>query len=267
VVEDFEKWFLAVFAIVAIVAWLSWYWQIGASALRCSPLRERWLLAVTPLVCGVLLWTVLRRWASSDVRNDRNYLAFYLALGAVWVGSAIKALSFLGLSLRDDVLERRNSGAGIAVVGALLGLTLCFAGSNAGDGPGWWVVLFCAGLATAAFFLLWIVLDGVTGLADSITIDRDRSAGFRLAGFFLGAGLILGRAVAGNWISTEGTFTDFARFGWPVLPLFVLAAVLERGLRPSATAPARPVVRDGVLPALLYAGAGLVGLLAEGPLR
>jgi uncharacterized membrane protein YjfL (UPF0719 family) len=260
-----EIWALTASAVTALLIWITWYRRLAAFALRCSPRRERWLLAVTPLACGGLLWIVLSRWSSADVRDDWFYLGFYLAMGAAWIGLGTELLPYLGLSPRDDVLERRNSAAGIAIAGALLGLTFCFAGGNVGDGPGWWVVFFCAVLATAVYTLLWFVLDRLTGLADSISIDRDTAAGFRLAGFFLGSGLILGRAVAGTWVSAGGTLVDFVRLGWPVLPLWTLVAVLERGLRPSATEPARPVLRDGVLPAILYATAGLLVLLHAGP--
>ena len=269
--DTYEIWALTTSVVTAILIWVAWYRRIAVFALRCSPRRERWLLAITPLACGGLIWLVLRYWSSPDVRNDWLYLGFYLAMGAAWIGFGAELLPYLGLSPRDDVLERRNPGAGIAIAGALLGLTFCFAGGNVGDnageGPGWWVVLFCAGLATAVYALLWIALDRATGLADSISIDRDTAAGFRLAGFFLGTGLILGRAVAGDWVSAAGTLADFARLGWPVLPLWALVAVLERGLRPSAAEPARPVLRDGLLPAFLYAAAGLIVLLHAGPAR
>ncbi len=265
--DTYEIWALTTFVVTSILIWVAWYQRIAAFALRCSPRRERWLLMVAPLVCGGLLWIVLRRWSSSDVRNDWAYLGLYMALGSAWVGLGAELLPYLGLSPRDDVLERRNRAAGIAITGALLGLTFCFAGGNVGDGPGWWVVVFCAALATAVYLLLWIALDRFTGLADSISIDRDTAAGLRLAGFFLGTGLILGRAGAGNWVSASGTLADFVRLGWPVLPFWALVAVLERGLRPSATEPARPVLRDGWFPALLYAAAGLLVLLHAGPIR
>jgi uncharacterized membrane protein YjfL (UPF0719 family) len=264
-VSDDEIPILFVSSAVGAIAWILWYWQVGLAARRCSPLRARWASVIAPLLCGWLLYTVLRRWASADVRDSREYLLFYEAMGAAWVGAALWLLPFFGLSPRDDVIERGNQAAGIALAGAMLGLTLCFAGGNIGDGPGWWVVVFSALLATTAFFLLWTALDRATGLADAVTIDRDLAAGLRLAGFFTGAGLILGRAVAGTWESLPATVTDFAAVGWPVVPLWLLAAALERGLRPTPAQPARPVVRDGLIPALLYAAAGLFGAWLAGP--
>jgi hypothetical protein len=40
-------------------------------------------------------------------------------------------------------LEHGNPAAG-----AILGLTLAFARGNIGNGPGWWVVVFSAGMST-----------------------------------------------------------------------------------------------------------------------
>jgi hypothetical protein len=77
----------------------------------------------------------------------------------LWVGAALgisgQLLSFLGVSARDDVLERRNSAALIAVVGALLGAILCIAGGNIGEGPGVEVVIASAGTALCVWFVLW----------------------------------------------------------------------------------------------------------------
>ena len=70
----------------------------------------------------------------------------------------------------------------------------CFAGGNVGDGPGWWVVVFCAALSTGALFLLWGALQAATDLADSIVIERDGASAVRLAGFLVACGLVLGRS-------------------------------------------------------------------------
>jgi uncharacterized membrane protein YjfL (UPF0719 family) len=189
--------------------------------------------------------------AADDVRGDSIYVFFYLVMGAAWVAVSIYTLALLGLSLRDDVVERGNRAAGVALAGALVGLTLCYAGGNIGNGPGWWVVVFSAGLATGTLFLLWFALDQVTGLADTVTIDRDRAAGLRLAGYFVAGGLILGRAVAGDWESAAGTVADFVRLGWPVAPLFLAAFLVERSFRPTPEKPEWPVALYGWVPFLL----------------
>ena len=96
-------------------------------------------------------------------------------------------------------------------------------------------------------------------------MDRDAAAGVRIAGFFVGAGLILGRAVAGDWTSAGATLFDFGRIGWPVILLLALAVLIERKLRPSPETLGRPVLIGGVLPLLVYTGIGVAALEQAGP--
>jgi uncharacterized membrane protein YjfL (UPF0719 family) len=239
---------------VAGIAWAAWFWQATFTAPRCSRFEHRWPLLLAPAVCAGVLYAVLKTFSSFDVRDDPVYQGFYMVLGAAWIGVAAWFLPYLGLSPRDDVIERANPGAARAIGGALLGIALCFAGANIGDGPGWWVVFFSAFLATAVLFLFWIFLDKATGLADTLTIDRDRAAGLRVAGLFIGAGLILGRAVAGDWESAMGTVVDFVKTGWPLGVLGLVAAGLEKQLRPSPERPEPPLATHGLAPFALYLG-------------
>src|SRR5687768_11226413 len=132
---------LVVSGFLALFLWGRWYWHatvvraIGGTAPSRAPLM------VAPLLAAVLLFIVLRRFASHDVRAAGTYLTFYIVLGAGWVGVGAVSLAWLGVSPRLDALERRNAAAAVAVAGAVVGLTLAFAGGNVGDGPGWWVVV------------------------------------------------------------------------------------------------------------------------------
>jgi hypothetical protein len=137
-------------AIVALVSWTAFY--IGPTFVihvGRRPAGSR-LLRLAPILAAALLWVVLRNASSLDVRDDPRYLTFYLVLGAAWVGVWIRFLAITGISMRDDVVERSNGSASIAITGAMLGITLCYAGGNIGNGPGWWVVVFSAGLACVA---------------------------------------------------------------------------------------------------------------------
>jgi len=213
--------------IAAIYAWYRWYIAalVPALAIRNA---SRSVFIVGPGVCLLLLYLVLRRWAADDVRDSGTYLAFYMAAGAAWIGLAARFCCLLGISPRDDAVERQNLAAAFATFGALVGITFCYAGGNVGNGPGWWVVVFSAGLSTGAFFVLWALVEWLTDIGESITIDRAVGAGLRLGGFLVGAGMILGRAVAGDWVSAEATVRDFAAVAWPVLPLAGTAVILER---------------------------------------
>jgi len=154
------------------------------------------------------------------------------------------------------VIERANPAAAYAIGGALLGITLCFAGGNIGDGPGWWVVVFSAALSTLAFFILWALLHRFTGLADAVTIDRDPASGLRLAGYFIGSGLILGRSVAGDWVSMQATVVDFVSTAWPVVLLWVAAVLMERTFRPTQERPFPSPVAYGLAPLAAYVALG-----------
>lgn len=238
---------------VAAFTWLPWLWEAVICARLCGRFRDRWTLYADPLICAAVLYAVLRLYSSFDVRDSPIYILFYSVMGAAWVGLAARFfLPWFGLSSRDDVVERKNPAAAHAIGGALLGVTLCFAGGNIGNGPGWWVVVFSAALSTAAFFLLWALLDRFTGLLDSVTIDRDRASGIRLAGYFIGSGVILGRAVAGDWVSAEATVADFAKLAWPVLLLWLAAVLLERSFRPTKETPLPSPLTHGLAPLCAY---------------
>jgi uncharacterized membrane protein YjfL (UPF0719 family) len=228
-------------------------WEGVACARLGGRFQDRWPLYAYPVLCAALLTAVLRLYASSDVRDSSVYILFYFAMGMAWLGLAARYfLPYFGLSSRDDVVERKNPAAAHAIGGALLGVTLCFAGGNIGNGPGWWVVVFSAALSTAAFFVLWALLDRFTGLADAVTVERDPASGLRLAGYFLGSGLILGRAVAGDWVSVNATVADFGKLAWPVLLLWLAAVLLERTFRPTKETPLPSPVTHGLAPLGAY---------------
>jgi uncharacterized membrane protein YjfL (UPF0719 family) len=252
-------------AIVALVSWGAWY-IAPARVQRVGRRPPAWrLLRLVPLVAAALLWVFLRRAASFDVRDDPRYLTFYLVLGAAWVGVWIRWLAITGISTRDDVVERSNGSAALAVNGALLGITLAYAGGNVGNGPGWWVVVFSAGLATLALFAAWMLLEALTGLSDTITVDRDPSAGFRLGGFLIACGVVLARSVAGDWVSADATVRDFAAAAWPVIVLVFIAAIVERIARPTAQTPRPSLVAYGFIPAALYVAGAVYQVMRLGP--
>jgi hypothetical protein len=171
----------------------------------------------------------LERSAAKAVRESGFYILIYMALGAASLGVSGQLFSFFGVSARDDVLERRNRAALIAVVSALLGTTLCFVGGNIGEGPGVEVVMASAGTALTAWFVLWYLVDVFSGrvVSERITVDRDTGSGVRLAGLLAANGVILGAAVAGDWMPNR-FLHDFAASAWPALALTVAATLVER---------------------------------------
>jgi hypothetical protein len=246
------------------IGWLRWNWSLAlVSPLLCG-WGQRGVLFLLPILCAGLLFAVLRGLAADDVRTDGRYLVMYQALGAAWVLGAAMLLPAIGYSVRDDVLERRNGAALFAICGALLGLTLCFAGGNIGNGPGWWVVVFAAAISTGTFFLVWICFESLARPSEAITHNRDWAAGLRLAGFLVALGVILGRAVAGDWISLEATLRDFVLRGWPAIPLLAAGVLVERLSHPQTGRGATAAATLGLLPALIYLGGAATWLSISG---
>src|ERR1700747_825979 len=148
------------------------------------------LVYVHVCLCGLALFA-LEKWSSPSVRDDFGEVSFYLIFSLIWIALTQSAFAFLGVSIRDDVAERRNRSAGFAVAGLTIAATCCVAGSNIGDGPGFEVVLFCAVLATGYLLALWFAVAQTSGLADAISIERDLAAGIRVGGWFAGTGAVI----------------------------------------------------------------------------
>jgi uncharacterized membrane protein YjfL (UPF0719 family) len=259
-----EVFALIVCLVVGCVGW--WSWLSGLFFMKPFVWRTgtKPHAVVWPLLSAACVLFVLCRWSSHDVRSDPVYIFFYFVMWFGWTGAVLKVMPYLGLSARDDLLERQNPAAGLAVGGALLGSTLTFSGGNIGDGPGWWVVVFSAGLANGALLLMWVFGNLFTHVEEVLTVERDVAAGWRTFGYFAGGGLILGRAVAGNWQSGTETIADFVAKGWPVVFVWGSAVVMDAVLRPSPSCPARPPGQCGLLPAAVLIGMGLLLAKAQG---
>lgn len=259
-----ENFLLVVSLGLAGLTWFGWYRALGQGPWirRAQGLRR--LLGIAPAVALLGVLAILRTAASFDVRESVPYLFQYLVLGAAWVGVAMRLTPWVGIGARADVVERGNPAAAVALAGACVGVALCYAGGNIGDGPGWWVVVFSSGLATAGFFVAWALVERLAHASDAITIDRDLAAGVRHAGFCIALGIVLGRAAAGDWESAGETLRDFGALGWPAVGLVALALAFERALRPSADTPRRSLVAAGLAPAVLELAIVLVWAVSRG---
>lgn len=210
---------------------MTWYGDIVSVNRLRVPVSKRFILLTAPLVCLLLVLVVLTKLAAATVRSDPLYVGFYLLVGAGWLGGVTLIFPFLGISARDDVLERGNQAASLGVTGALFGASCSFAGANIGNGPGVGAVLFSAFLSSALFVGVWFAMDFLTSISDAITVDRDEGAGARLAGFLVGTGILSGWSVAGDWVSASATFKDFAASSWPAMLLTSLVVTVELALR------------------------------------
>jgi hypothetical protein len=240
--------------VAAFRYWTDWYAPIFTVS-RLSHGRQILPLALSPIVALGFLFLVLRTLASADVRSDSAYLAYYMILGAGWIGGCWKMFPLLGVSPRDDVIERRGSAAGWATNGGVFATMLAFAGGNIGNGPGVHVVLFSGALSTGALFLSWLLLEisSRPSLSDRITIGRDEAAGIRLAGLLISLGALFGAGVSGDWISAGDTVLTFAKFTWPAVILVSAAWFVEKmALQIHSATGISERVLIGVLPASAY---------------
>ena len=212
------------------------------------------VLALAGTVFGGLLLLVcaLLFYGAKEVRTDIGPVVFLTGLGGAWSITAVMLFPWLGLSIRDDAMERRNPAALLALLGALLAVQLTFAAGNLGEGPSYWNNVFSAALGTGGLLCLWFMLELGGRVSASIAEERDVASGVTLGGFLVASGLILARAVAGDWHSASATLHDFLRDGRPAAGLWLLALVMEWLLRPSRRRPFPFWPVSGLLPALLY---------------
>jgi uncharacterized membrane protein YjfL (UPF0719 family) len=259
---------LEIFAFIASVfltlkGWLTWYGDIASVNRLRVPIQERFVLLAAPLVCLVLIQITLTRLAATTVRSNALYISFYLLVGAGWLGGVTLIFPYLGISARDDVLERGNRAATSAVTGALTGASCAFAGANVGNGPGVEAVLFSAVLSSALFIGLWFGMDLLTSISDAITVDRNEGAGIRLGGFLLGIGLLSGWTVAGDWVSALATLKDFAVSSLLAILLTAVAVVVELTFR-SASVHISAKTTPSVVVSAVYVAFALVWIVARG---
>lgn len=240
-------------SIVAVVLWGRQFYRFTRPSPMVAPAGHRVALLAAPLMCAAGLAVLLNFLADSEVRGDARYVAMFTAIGAAWTwGFASLAPPLLGIFAREDGLERRNAGAVIAYIGALVALTLCYAGANFGDGPGWGVVLVTALVSTSALLAFWIAIEIVAHVSTSISVERDVAGAVRLATALVAAGVIFARAASGSWVSAPAMLTDFWRDGWPAIVLVALESLASLFFRPSPERPRWSVAFAGVAPGLLY---------------
>ena len=214
--------------------------------------NPRWVFGVCQAASLALIAASLHFWGAAEIRADVFEVLFLTIAGLIWLMLASALFPWFGLSLRDDAMERNNRGALVALCGGLFAVAFIYMGGSVGEGPSYFNNLFCVVLGTASLFLLWMTLEFAGKISRSIAEERDQATGMRLCGFLLAAGLVLGRALAGNWHSEADTFRDFLHDGWPAVAICVLAMLIERFARPSRQRPFPAWTRYGMIPGLVY---------------
>lgn len=211
-----------------------------------------WAFYLCAIAALTLVAVTLEFWGAAEIRATPTEVFFLTFVAAVWLIFAAKLFPWFGLSLCDDVVERKNHSALVALCGAILALGIIYAGANIGEGPSYTNNFFCDVIGTASFFLLWFFVELFGKVSRSITEDRDLASALRMCGLLLAFGLIIGRALAGDWHSKTATVQDFIRDGWPAAILLLLALIVEPFARPNRRQPFPPWPVYGLLPAVLY---------------
>jgi hypothetical protein len=208
------------------------YWSIAAwRSSAVAPLVDRaprlqWLMAAFVLVNAINLAALLTL-ASADVRTDPFYIVYYVVLGLTASIPVMLGLRILGLH-RTDIVERGNRAASTLEFAALIAGAFAYAGSNIGDGPGYYVVVVGTALAFASLFAVALVHTAVNRTMYRVLVDRERGTAFRFGCLLVACGLVLGRAVAGDWNGFVPMLVDFRNLAWPVIVLLVVDLFLAR---------------------------------------
>jgi uncharacterized membrane protein YjfL (UPF0719 family) len=223
------------------------------------------VFGVCVAVSLILTAGALHLWGAAEVRADSSEMLFLTFIGAIWIALANKLFPWLVLSLQDDVVERRNRAALIALCGAVFAVATIYVGGSLGKGSSYFENFFSAGLGMVCFLLLWILFELGAKASMSITEDRDVASGIRLCGFLVAIGLVLGRALAGDWHSETATIQDLFHDGWPVTVVWAMGLVIEIFARPTRHCPFPSWPTRGLVPALLYLLLAVAWLWHLGP--
>src|SRR5437660_1146041 len=212
----------------------------------------RWRFGVCVAASLMMTAVALHLWGATEIRANAGEVLFLTFGGAVWLTVATKLFPWLGLSFRDDAVERRNIAALAALCGAVTAVAIIYAGGSLGEGPSFMNNFFSATVGTAGWFALWILLESGARVSRSVAEERNLASGLRLGGFLLAIGLMLGRAAAGNWHSEAATIQGIIHDGWPAAVLWGIALLVEWFARPSRRCPFPSWTGFGLLPAFLY---------------
>ena len=219
-----------------------------------------WAFYLCVVISLTFVAVTIKLWGAAEVRANAGGVFVLTLLGAVWLTVMTKLFAWFGLSLRDDAVERKNVSALIALCGAVLALGIIYAGANIGEGPSYTNNFFCDVIGTASFLLLWFFLELFGKISRSIAEERDLATGLRMCGLLIAFGLIISRALAGDWHSKTATVQDFIRDGWPAAILLLLALIVEPFARPNRRQAIPPWPAYGMVPAALYISLAAVWL-------
>jgi uncharacterized membrane protein YjfL (UPF0719 family) len=175
------------------------------------------------------------------------------------------------VSLREDILGRRNLGAGLVTASILVATGLVYRGAVhlETENPAHVGVFFALGEGALLFCLLLYEWVTPYNVYQEIAEKTNVAAAISFSGATLAAGLILGNAVEGAFTTWKESLTEALLYMIPVLVLPLVRLVVVNGLFLGLGSVNREVVEDqnaaaGMVEAAAYLGIALfaVHLLA-----
>ena len=148
---------------------------------------------------------------------------------------AVDKLVLYQFSTEKEIIEDRNAGAGAVEAGVYIATSLVIAGSVSGEGGGPETSLAFAALGLLTLVLYTLFYQITTSFNIHDEIERDNVAvGVALAGNLVAIGIVVLKAVFGdfvNWEEALAGFITFAAFGFGLLLAMRLIVDLVMFLR------------------------------------
>jgi len=197
-------------------------------------------------------------------------LAHDAALTAAHGAGAIVALvcssllwrPLVHVDVREDILEKRSLGPGLVFASLLASTGLIYRGavSGQGDNPATVAVFFAIG--EGALLLSLLLYEWVTpyDVYDEIAQKSNLAAALSFTGACLGAGLILGNAVEGEFTGWRESILEALLYMTPLLALPFVRWIVVNGLLLGMGNVNREVKEDRNAAAGLVEGSAYVGL-------
>jgi uncharacterized membrane protein YjfL (UPF0719 family) len=264
--DDDEVFFFIAAAIAAFAGFIRWYWRLLRLGRFGRRGPQRAILGLTPILPLIAVLYVLTHWADPKYVIDHfDFQALFFTGAVAWLWIAGFIAPVLGVTIRDDALERSNAPAALAIAGFVTGCGVIYAGSNIGAGPTIWTTIAPATIGSIALLLLGFFVEVLGRPSEFIAIDHDLATGLRHCAFFLGAGLIIARAAAGDFTTWHATFNGLMRLSAPAIVLAVIAIALHVAFHPTPTRPTPSIFACGVVPGIVLIGLALAYVLWLGP--
>lgn len=200
-----------------------------------------------------------------------SFAAFGLAGVVVLFVSLFGAPLVGGVQIGRDILENRNVASAIVLFATFVATGIIFAGAVRGEGAGLtaWIALFVFTLlGQVALALMAHLFELITPFDLHAEIEQQNvAAALGYGGALVAMGLILFKAVTGEFTAWGQDLLSFAIYCLPLLALYPLRALVVNGLLLNFRDLNHEVASDrnlgvGVLEATTYIGFGLLYLMA-----